>query len=121
MRENDKIAISKVVAGLTKGPSNTVRSPLAACVLIRKCCVLLEDEERPGETPHMDFLEVGRRSNKTKRPHTGLHAHALLGPTAQQRGAEAPNTRPPWTSGSSSHWTARPAGAAWRRLACCLA
>lgn len=56
MRANDKMGIMKTVTSLTKG--SAVRSPLAACVLIRKCAKILQDEERLSESPQMDFLEL---------------------------------------------------------------
>jgi coatomer protein complex subunit gamma len=56
MRANDKMGIMKTVTSLTKG--STVRSPLAACVLIRKCAKILQDEDNLSESPQMDFLEV---------------------------------------------------------------
>ena len=56
MRANDKMGIMKTVTSLTKG--SAVRSPLAACVLIRKCAKMLQDEEQLSESPQMDFLEL---------------------------------------------------------------
>eukprot|EP01051_Picozoa_sp_SAG22_P019021 SAG22_NODE_3381_length_1745_cov_3.508505_1_plen_431_part_00 len=56
MRDNDKMSVMKTVASLTKG--SAVRSPLAACVLIRKCAKMLEDEPNLNDSSQMDFLEV---------------------------------------------------------------
>jgi len=56
MKEGDKMGITKTVNSLTKGTA--VRSPLAACVLIRKCAKLLEDEPNLADSAQMDFLEV---------------------------------------------------------------
>ena len=56
MRANDKMGVMKTVSSLIKGQA--VRSPLAACVLIRKCASILQDEDSLSDNPHMDFLEV---------------------------------------------------------------
>ena len=56
MRANDKMGIMKTVSSLTKG--SAVRSPLAACVLIRKCAKILQDQDNLSDSPQMDFLEV---------------------------------------------------------------
>lgn len=56
MKANDKMGVMKTVSSLIKG--SAVRSPLAACVLIRKCANILQDEQNLSDSPQMDFLEV---------------------------------------------------------------
>eukprot|EP00897_Mesotaenium_endlicherianum_P003909 jgi/Mesen1/3546/ME000198S02746 len=57
IRQNDRLAVSKLVSSLTKG---TVRSPLAQCLLIRYTSQVIEESagtNSSGERPFYEFLE----------------------------------------------------------------
>ncbi|KAK4401548.1 Coatomer subunit gamma-2 [Sesamum angolense] len=57
IRQNDRLAVNKLVASLTKG---TVRSPLAQCLLIRYISQVIKesgDNSQAGERPFYDYLE----------------------------------------------------------------
>ncbi|KAF3593733.1 hypothetical protein DY000_02021316 [Brassica cretica] len=57
IRQNDRLAVSKLVGSLTKG---AVRSPLAQCLLIRYTSQIIRDmgnHSQSGERPFYDFLE----------------------------------------------------------------
>lgn len=57
IRQNDRLAISKLVTSLTRG--GAVRSPLAQCLLVRYVAqVIAESTPQPGqERPFYEFLE----------------------------------------------------------------
>ncbi|KAK8942743.1 Coatomer subunit gamma-2 [Platanthera zijinensis] len=58
IRQNDRLAVSKLVASLTKG---SVRSPLAQCLLIRYTSQVIRDSStniQTGERPLSDYLET---------------------------------------------------------------
>ncbi|XP_020572866.1 coatomer subunit gamma-2 [Phalaenopsis equestris] len=58
IRQNDRLAISKLVTSLTKG---SVRSPLAQCLLIRYTSQVIRDSSansQTGERPLSDYLEA---------------------------------------------------------------
>ncbi|KAK3150964.1 hypothetical protein QOZ80_3AG0239910 [Eleusine coracana subsp. coracana] len=57
IRQNDRLAISKLVSGLTRG---TIRSPLAQCLLIRYASQVIRESSlntQNGDSPFFDFLE----------------------------------------------------------------
>ncbi|GFP97320.1 coatomer subunit gamma-2, partial [Phtheirospermum japonicum] len=57
IRQNDRLAVSKLVTSLTKG---TVRSPLAQCLLIRYTSQVIRESgvnSQTGERPFYDYLE----------------------------------------------------------------
>eukprot|EP01018_Ginkgo_biloba_P001900 Gb_36850 [translate_table: standard] len=57
IRQNDRLAVSKLVTSLTRG---TVRSPLAQCLLIRYTSQVIRESSsntQPGERPFYDHLE----------------------------------------------------------------
>ncbi|KAJ0981913.1 hypothetical protein J5N97_010168 [Dioscorea zingiberensis] len=56
IRQNDRLAVSKLVTSLTKG---SVRSPLAQCLLIRYTSQVIREtnNSQSGERPFFDFLE----------------------------------------------------------------
>ncbi|KAL0356718.1 UNVERIFIED_CONTAM: Coatomer subunit gamma-2, partial [Sesamum calycinum] len=57
IRQNDRLAVNKLVASLTKG---TVRSPLAQCLLIRYISQVIKESgvnSQAGERPFYDYLE----------------------------------------------------------------
>ncbi|XP_024367632.1 coatomer subunit gamma-2 [Physcomitrium patens] len=57
IRQNDRLALSKLVSGLTRG---TVRSPLAQCLLIRYTSQVISESgpnSQTGDRPFYDFLE----------------------------------------------------------------
>ncbi|CAH1425928.1 unnamed protein product [Lactuca virosa] len=57
IRQNDRLAVSKLVTSLTKG---TVRSPLAQCLLIRYTSQVIRESSmnsQPGDRPFYDYLE----------------------------------------------------------------
>ncbi|XP_010526924.1 PREDICTED: coatomer subunit gamma [Tarenaya hassleriana] len=57
IRQNDRLAVSKLVASLTRG---SVRSPLAQCLLIRYTSQVIRDmsnHNQSGDRPFYDFLE----------------------------------------------------------------
>ncbi|RZC67029.1 hypothetical protein C5167_010725 [Papaver somniferum] len=57
IRQNDRLAVSKLVTSLTKG---TVRSPLAQCLLIRYTCQVIREtgvNTPTGDRPFYDYLE----------------------------------------------------------------
>ncbi|PWA74240.1 coatomer/calthrin adaptor appendage, C-terminal subdomain-containing protein [Artemisia annua] len=57
IRQNDRLAVSKLVSSLTKG---TVRSPLAQCLLIRYTSQVIRESSMNGQTgdrPFYDYLE----------------------------------------------------------------
>ncbi|OVA04518.1 Clathrin/coatomer adaptor [Macleaya cordata] len=57
IRQNDRLAVSKLVTSLTKG---TVRSPLAQCLLIRYTCQVMREtglNAPTGDRPFYDYLE----------------------------------------------------------------
>ncbi|OAY29680.1 coatomer subunit gamma isoform X2 [Manihot esculenta] len=57
IRQNDRLAISKLVTSLTRG---TVRSPLAQCLLIRYTSQVIHESAtntQSGDRPFYDFLE----------------------------------------------------------------
>lgn len=58
IRQNDRLAVSKLVASLTKG---SVRSPLAQCLLIRYTSQVIRDSStntQTGDRPLSDYLET---------------------------------------------------------------
>ncbi|KAG0575329.1 hypothetical protein KC19_VG337300 [Ceratodon purpureus] len=64
IRQNDRLALSKLVSGLTRG---SVRSPLAQCLLIRYTSQVIAESgpnTMTGDRPFYDFLEICLR-NKT--------------------------------------------------------
>uniref|UniRef100_A0A7N0SZW2 Coatomer subunit gamma n=1 Tax=Kalanchoe fedtschenkoi TaxID=63787 RepID=A0A7N0SZW2_KALFE len=57
IRQNDRLAVSKLVSSLTKG---SVRSPLAQCLLIRYTSQVIRESgnnSQTGDRPFYDFLE----------------------------------------------------------------
>ncbi|KAF5954864.1 hypothetical protein HYC85_007720, partial [Camellia sinensis] len=57
IRQNDKLAVNKLVTSLTKG---TVRSPLAQCLLIRYTSQVIRESgvnSQTGDRPFYDYLE----------------------------------------------------------------
>ncbi|KAL3638563.1 hypothetical protein CASFOL_017934 [Castilleja foliolosa] len=57
IRQNDRLAVSKLVTSLTKG---TVRSPLAQCLLIRYTSQVIRESDvnsQTGDRPFYDYLE----------------------------------------------------------------
>ncbi|XP_075501702.1 coatomer subunit gamma-like [Primulina tabacum] len=57
IRQNDRLAVSKLVTSLTKG---TVRSPLAQCLLIRYTTQVIREtgvNTQTGDRPFYDYLE----------------------------------------------------------------
>ncbi|KAL0422745.1 UNVERIFIED_CONTAM: Coatomer subunit gamma-2 [Sesamum latifolium] len=57
IRQNDRLAVNKLVASLTKG---TVRSPLVQCLLIRYISQVIKESgvnSQAGERPFYDYLE----------------------------------------------------------------
>ncbi|XP_039138853.1 LOW QUALITY PROTEIN: coatomer subunit gamma-2-like [Dioscorea cayenensis subsp. rotundata] len=56
IRQNDRLAVSKLVTSLTKG---SVRSPLAQCLLIRYTSQVIRETSnaQSGERPFFDYLE----------------------------------------------------------------
>ncbi|KAM0949878.1 putative clathrin/coatomer adaptor, adaptin-like, coatomer/calthrin adaptor appendage [Dioscorea sansibarensis] len=56
IRQNDRLAVSKLVTSLTKG---SVRSPLAQCLLIRYTSQVIRETSnaQAGERPFFDYLE----------------------------------------------------------------
>ncbi|KAF2316383.1 hypothetical protein GH714_041724 [Hevea brasiliensis] len=57
IRQNDRLAVSKLVTSLTRG---TVRSPLAQCLLIRYTSQVIRESAantQSGDRPFYDFLE----------------------------------------------------------------
>ncbi|XP_042042774.1 coatomer subunit gamma-2-like [Salvia splendens] len=57
IRQNDRLAVSKLVTSLTKG---TVRSPLAQCLLIRYTSQVIREtgvNSQTGDRPFYDYLE----------------------------------------------------------------
>ncbi|GFQ00970.1 coatomer subunit gamma-2 [Phtheirospermum japonicum] len=57
IRQNDRLAVSKLVTSLTKG---TVRSPLAQCLLIRYTSQVVRESgvnSQTGDRPFYDYLE----------------------------------------------------------------
>ncbi|XP_022876273.1 coatomer subunit gamma-2-like isoform X1 [Olea europaea var. sylvestris] len=57
IRQNDRLAVSKLVTSLTKG---TVRSPLAQCLLIRYTSQVIRESgvnTQTGDRPFYDYLE----------------------------------------------------------------
>ncbi|GJX34574.1 coatomer subunit gamma-2, partial [Tanacetum coccineum] len=57
IRQNDRLAVSKLVSSLTKG---TVRSPLAQCLLIRYTSQVIRESSmnsQTGDRPFYDYLE----------------------------------------------------------------
>ncbi|XP_058190639.1 coatomer subunit gamma-2 [Rhododendron vialii] len=57
IRQNDRLAVSKLVSSLTKG---TVRSPLAQCLLIRYTSQVIRESmmnNQAGDRPFYEFLE----------------------------------------------------------------
>ncbi|XP_074333279.1 coatomer subunit gamma-like [Apium graveolens] len=56
VRQNDRLAINKLVTSLTKG---TVRSPLAQCLLIRYTSQVIRESgvNQAGDRPFYDYLE----------------------------------------------------------------
>ncbi|CAL9107427.1 acidic leucine-rich nuclear phosphoprotein 32-related [Musa troglodytarum] len=57
IRQNDRLAVSKLVTSLTKG---SVRSPLAQCLLIRYTSQVIRESStntQAGERPFFDYLE----------------------------------------------------------------
>eukprot|EP00217_Crustomastix_stigmatica_P014394 CAMPEP_0183795972 /NCGR_PEP_ID=MMETSP0803_2-20130417/6653_1 /TAXON_ID=195967 /ORGANISM="Crustomastix stigmata, Strain CCMP3273" /LENGTH=902 /DNA_ID=CAMNT_0026040537 /DNA_START=42 /DNA_END=2746 /DNA_ORIENTATION=- len=56
IRQNDRLAVSKLVTQLTRG---SIRSPLAQCLLIRYVSQVIAESAAPatGERPFYDFLE----------------------------------------------------------------
>ncbi|XP_051145035.1 coatomer subunit gamma-like [Andrographis paniculata] len=57
IRQNDRLAVSKLVTSLTKG---SVRSPLAQCLLIRYTCQVIRESGvnlQTGDRPFYDYLE----------------------------------------------------------------
>ncbi|GER28956.1 coatomer subunit gamma [Striga asiatica] len=57
IRQNDRLAVSKLVTSLTKG---TVRSPLAQCLLIRYTSQVIRESSvnsQTGDRPFYDYLE----------------------------------------------------------------
>ncbi|CAM8922598.1 unnamed protein product [Rhodiola kirilowii] len=58
IRQNDRLAVSKLVSSLTKG---SVRSPLAQCLLIRYTSQVIRESghtSQTGDRPFYDFLEA---------------------------------------------------------------
>uniref|UniRef100_A0A1D1YJH0 Coatomer subunit gamma n=1 Tax=Anthurium amnicola TaxID=1678845 RepID=A0A1D1YJH0_9ARAE len=58
VRQNDRLAVSKLVTSLTKG---SVRSPLAQCLLIRYTSQVIRESSgntQTGDRPFYDFLEA---------------------------------------------------------------
>ncbi|CAM0152592.1 unnamed protein product [Urochloa decumbens] len=61
IRQNDRLAISKLVSSLTRG---SVRSPLAQCLLIRYTSQVMRESSmntQNGDRPFFDFLESSLR------------------------------------------------------------
>ncbi|XP_073525883.1 uncharacterized protein [Phyllobates terribilis] len=54
IRQNDRLAVSKLVASLTRG---SVRSPLAQCLLIRYTSQIIRESSQTGDRPFLDYLE----------------------------------------------------------------
>ncbi|CAL9132825.1 unnamed protein product, partial [Musa textilis] len=57
IRQNDRLAVSKLVASLTKG---SVRSPFAQCLLIRYTSQVIRESNtniQAGERPFFYYLE----------------------------------------------------------------
>ncbi|CAL5329106.1 unnamed protein product [Camellia sinensis] len=62
IRQNDRLAVSKLVTSLTKG---TVRSPLAQCLLIRYTSQVIRESSmnnQTGDRPFYDYLEACLRN-----------------------------------------------------------
>ncbi|XP_021866831.2 coatomer subunit gamma-2 isoform X2 [Spinacia oleracea] len=57
IRQNDRLAVSKLVSNLTRG---TVRSPLAQCLLIRFISQVIQESgaTQTGDRPFYDYLEA---------------------------------------------------------------
>ena len=53
-RKSDRLAVTKLVSKLTRG---SLKSPYAACMLIRIACKLIEEEDATETTPYFEFVE----------------------------------------------------------------
>ena len=60
LKQNDRLAISKLVTSLTRGP---VKSPLAQCLLVRYVATVIADSQPQANAnrPFYDFLEMCMR------------------------------------------------------------
>merc|ERR1719491_1486845 len=54
IRKSDRLAVSKLVSKLTR---SSLKSPYAACMLIRIACKLIEEEDAAETTPYFEFVE----------------------------------------------------------------
>jgi len=54
IRKSDRLAVTKLVSKLTRG---SLKSPYAACMLIRIACKLIEEEDATETTPYFEFVE----------------------------------------------------------------
>jgi len=54
IRKTDRLAVTKLVSKLTR---SSLKSPYAACMLIRIACKLIEEEDATETTPYFEFVE----------------------------------------------------------------
>jgi len=88
IRKTDRLAVTKLVAKLTKFP---MKSPYAVCFLIRIVCKLIEEEEQVGGdvTSLMDFLESCLRHKSDMVIYEAAHAIVNLRRTGARELAPA--------------------------------
>lgn len=67
LRVNDRLAVSKLVSGLTRGSIKASLSSMAQCLLIRYVSQVIADSQAgpKGERPFYDFLEKCLRSTNS--------------------------------------------------------
>ncbi|XP_017780658.1 PREDICTED: coatomer subunit gamma [Nicrophorus vespilloides] len=86
IRKTDKLAVNKLVAKLTK---SSLRSPYAACMLIRMAAKLLEEEENGSDLPFFDFIESCLRHKSEVVIYEAAHAIVNLKCTTNSELAHA--------------------------------
>ncbi|XP_057372762.1 coatomer subunit gamma-2-like [Daphnia carinata] len=88
IRKTDRLGVTKLVAKLTKMP---LKSPYAACHLIRMVCKLIEEEESAGGevTALMDYLESCLRHKSEMVIYEAAHAIVNLRRTGPRELAPA--------------------------------
>ncbi|XP_050436420.1 coatomer subunit gamma-2 isoform X2 [Adelges cooleyi] len=87
LRKTDRLAVSKLVAKLTK---SNMKSPFAVCMLIRMACKLLEEENIPrSESPLFEFVESCIRHKSETVVYEAAHAIVHLSGTGARHLAPA--------------------------------
>ncbi|XP_050534139.1 coatomer subunit gamma-2 [Daktulosphaira vitifoliae] len=87
IRKTDRLAVSKLVAKLTK---TNMKSPFAVCMLIRMACKLLEEETIPrSESPLFEFVESCIRHKSETVVYEAAHAIVHLSGTGARHLAPA--------------------------------